>query len=247
MQLRKHSYPTFAKLPNVRFDIERLREEVGKLNEKWVNVFQANRGLCATHHDLAEDNHAHFDQINLTYFEPSLNEFLDLTDLKAECKVIANSDELGSTKTQKYRTKIKRLENLPPAMNEHNWYHPLPLYEGSYIQQAIESQFKSKPIRVRLTRLRAGKHLTPHIDYDTTYAIRIIVPISGTDGVTNVFWPRNQREEYHMPADGSAYFLNIGYKHSVEHDGTEDRVSLMFSLPTQEDIADLALNREPQP
>jgi Aspartyl/Asparaginyl beta-hydroxylase len=242
MQLRKFNYPACAVLPNVKFDIERLRAEVAVLNEQWVNVFQANRGLCATHEDLAQDNHGHFDQINLTYFEPSLNDFLDLSDLKAECKIIANSTTLGLTKTQRHRTKINRLDSLPPAMNEHNWFHQLPIYENSYIKQAIDSQFKAKPIRVRLTRLKAGKYLTPHIDYDTTYAVRIIVPISGTDGVTNVFWPKNERQEVHMAADGSAYFLNVGYKHSVEHNGNQDRIALMFSLPTQEDIQDLVLS-----
>ena len=134
MQLRKFNYPACAVLTNVKFDIERLRSEVASLNEQWVHVFQANRGLCATHQDLAQDNHDHFDQINLTYFEPSLNDFMDLTDLKAECKLIANSDSLGITKTQRHRTKINRLDTLPPAMNEHNWFHPLPIYENSYIK-----------------------------------------------------------------------------------------------------------------
>ena len=83
--------------------------------------------------------------------------------------------------------------------------------------------------------------MTPHIDYDTTYAVRVIVPISGTEGVTNVFWPKNQRLEYNMINDGSAYFLNVGYKHSVEHNGTEDRIALMFSLPTQEDVYPLLI------
>jgi hypothetical protein len=45
-----------------------------------------------------------------------------------------------------------------------------------------------------------------------------------------------------MVNDGSAYFLNVGYKHSVEHNGTNDRIALMFSLPTQEDILPLAIN-----
>ena len=40
-------------------------------------------------------------------------------------------------------------------------------------------------------------------------------------------------------SDGSAYFLNVGLRHSVEHRGTEDRIALMFSLPTQEDIQTL--------
>jgi len=44
-----------------------------------------------------------------------------------------------------------------------------------------------------------------------------------------------------MVNDGSAYFLNVGYKHSVEHNGTEDRIALMFSLPTQEDVYSLLI------
>lgn len=245
MNLRKHYFPACAKLPHIKFDIDKLQEEVRRLNTEWVNVYQANRGLCATHEDLAADNYHHFDQINLTYFEPSLNDILDLTDLKNECKLIANSNELGETRVAKYRTKVNRLDNLPPAMNEHNWHHPLPIYQNSYIKTAIEQQFKSSPVRVRLSRIRAGKYLTPHIDYDTTYAIRIIVPIQGSSDVYNVCWPKNVKEEHNLVADGSAYFLNTGYKHSVEHRGTEDRIALMFSLPTQEDVQSIVLKESP--
>ncbi len=240
---KKYDFPAMAKIPGIKFDIEKLKQEVKRLDEKWVNVFQANRGLCATHNELAESNYHHFKQINLTYFEPTLNEFLELDELRKECRVISTSEELGPTKTRRHKTKIERLDNLPPAMNEHNWFHPLPVYEGSYIQQAIESQFKATPIRVRLTRIEAGKYLTPHIDYDPSYAVRIIVPIMGTENVINVCWPRNQREELNMVSDGSAYFLNTGFKHSVEHNGTEDRIALMFSLPTQEDVECLVVNK----
>lgn len=241
MNYRKFNYPAVAKIPNIKFDIQLLREEVTRLNDKWVNLFQANRGLCATHPELAESNYHHFNQINLTYFEPTHDEFLELTDLREECKVISSSESLGNTKAQRHNTKINRLSTLPPAMNEHNWYHPLAIYENSYIQYAIESQFKAKPIRVRLSRIEPGKFLTPHIDYDTTYAVRVIVPISGTEGVTNVVWPKNQREEYNMTCDGSAYFLNVGYKHSVEHNGSDYRIALMFSLASQEDISPLLI------
>ena len=236
---RKYQLPSVAPIPGIKFDMNKLREEVSRLNSEWVNVFQANRGLCATHEELANDNYHHFDQVNLTYYEQSLTDVLDLTDLKKECKVRANSDDLGKTRIQKYRTKITRAENLPPAMNEHNWYHPLPIYQGSYLKEAIENQFNATPIRVRLTRIRAGKYLTPHIDYGPEYAIRVIVPIQGTSGVYNKVWRKGVEEEYEMPANGSAYFLNIGLKHSVEHRGDEDRISLMFSLPTQEDIETL--------
>ena len=112
-------------------------------------------------------------------------------------------------------------------------------FKASYLKETIEKQFNATPIRVRLTRIRAGKYLTPHIDYGPEYAIRVIVPIQGTSGVYNKVWRKGVEEEYEMPANGSAYFLNVGLKHSVEHRGDEDRISLMFSLPTQEDIETL--------
>lgn len=235
----KYQLPAFARLPNVSFDLGMLRSEMRRLETEWVNLFQANRGLCSNHEDLAENNYHHFDQINLTYYEPTLNTLMDITELKAECKSIARSDSIGSTRIGRHRNKITRSDVLPPAMNEHNWYHPLKVYEDSYIQHAIESQFKAKPIRVRLTRLKPGSNLTPHIDYGPEYAIRIIVPIQGTDGVTNLFWVKNKLEEYNMEADGSAYFLNIGHRHAVRHEGKEDRICLMFSLAGQDDIQDL--------
>ena len=235
----KYQLPTFAKLPGISFDIDAMKSEVKRLESEWVNLFQANRGLCSNHEELAERNYMHFDQINLTYFEPTLNTMMDLSDLKAECKTIARSDSLGKTKVEKFRNKIRRTDVVPPAMNEHNWWHPLKAYEGSYFQHAIESQFKARPIRVRLTRLKPGSDLTPHIDYGPEYAVRVIVPIQGTDGVTNLFWVRNQLEEYQMAADGSAYFLNIGQRHAVNHQGDQDRICLMFSLAGQDDIQTL--------
>jgi len=78
----KYQLPSVAPIPGIKFDIEKLRQEVTRLNEEWVNVYQANRGLCAVHEDLASDNYHHFDQINLTYYENSLNDVLDLTELR---------------------------------------------------------------------------------------------------------------------------------------------------------------------
>lgn len=237
MIYKKRDFPAYARLPNIKFDINELLKDVNIIGDEWTNVYQANRGLCAAHETLANSNYHHFDQISLTYFEQSLNVFEDIETLKNECRTLANSGEIGLTATQRYRAKVTRSKSLHPAMNEHNWFHPLPIYENTeYIKQAIESQFTSTPIRVRLTRIAAGKYLTPHIDYDADYAVRIIVPICGTSGVKNVVNYNGNRIETEMEADGSAYFLNVGFQHSVEHNGMEDRIALMFSLPTQEDV-----------
>lgn len=237
---RRHQLPICAKIPGIKFDIESLKKEMVQISDKWANVFQANRGLCSVHEELADNNYHHFDQITLTYFQESLlEEVKDIKQLKKECSNNSDMFKEGKSKHARYKIQTKRLEGLPPAMNEHNWWHPLDYYKGSYIEKAITSQFEATPIRVRLTRIRAGQYLTPHMDYDTTYAIRIIVPIEGDKDVYNHFWPKNKKVTYELKADGSAYFLNVGYKHSVEHNGDNDRIALMFSLPSQEDIKEL--------
>ena len=86
----KYQLPVCATLPDIKFDLIELKKEVNRLSAEWVNLFQANRGLCSNHHTLDENNYHHFDQINLTYFETTLNKLLDLTELKNECRTLAN-------------------------------------------------------------------------------------------------------------------------------------------------------------
>ena len=81
--------------------------------------------------------------------------------------------------------------------------------QKSHSKEAIEEQFKSTPIRVRLSRIRAGKYSIIHIDYGPDYAVRIIVPIQGTEGVYNKVWRRGVEEEYSLQMV-PAYFLNVG-------------------------------------
>ena len=137
---------------------------------------------------------------------------------------------------ESYREKTKGREGLLKQMNEHNWHHPLPYYKDSYIEKALARFFKSRPIRVRLTRLKKAQAVTPHIDYCPSYAVRIIVPIQGTEGVINTVERRGKINKYHLKADGSAWFINVGFRHSVLHKGKEDRIALMFSLSDQQDL-----------
>ena len=56
---------------------------------------------------------------------------------------------------------------------------------------------------------------------------------------TNYFWRKSKEEAYHLEADGSAYFLNIGFTHTVVNSGKTPRVSLMFSLKDQSDLQEI--------
>ena len=95
---------------------------------------------------------------------------------------------------------------------------------------------------MRLTTLNPKTEITPHIDYNIDYAVRIIVPIWTDEKCLNYFYYRGKKIKLHIPADGYPWFLNVGFKHGVEHLGMKKRTVLMFSLKGIEDIVHLAQN-----
>lgn len=232
---KKYDLPLWAKIPDVRFDIGKLKEEVLRLNSLWMDVIKANEGLFSLHERLAKQTYF-FDQIPLTWHcsKKGANQNQQALSMPLGSDVSSLNQKSLS---QQHRLKTKDRKSLAPVLNEHNWFHPLPHYKGSYIEKALKTLFKSRPLRVRLTRIKKGRDVSPHIDYGPDYAIRVIVPIQGTEGCTNQIERRGKITKFHLKADGSAYFLNVGLLHSVEHRGPKDRISLMFSLPDQRDIA----------
>lgn len=215
----KYKLPNYARL-NLNFDIEKLKKEVEKIDHLFTNVYDANGKLCANHHVLATEVHSFFDQINLTTSK-------NLKKISTnECDTLLN---LNSVKNR-LRQKVTDDEIL-----EKNYNIPEDIYKNSYFEEIINS-FKSPAIRVRLTKLKPNKSLIPHIDYDPSYAVRIIIPIISNPGCINQFWRKNKLEEVWLKNDGSCYFLNTGVKHSVKNISNEERIALMFSLDGIEDI-----------
>lgn len=120
---------------------------------------------------------------------------------------------------------------------EHLYNIPTPEYTGSYFEEIV-TQCKSPASRVRITKLAAGKEIPFHVDYDTSYAVRCICPIYSDELVINRWKRDGQIEEYNL-MPGNAYFLNIAYPHAVFNRSKNPRIALMFSLTSQEDIANL--------
>ena len=131
--------------------------------------------------------------------------------------------EFTSDIKERIRRKEERLFNVPTAE-----------YTGSYFEHIV-NQFKSPAMRVRITKLAPGKQIPYHVDYDPTYAVRVIVPIYTNKDVKNLFKRQDNVEEYYLEA-GHAYFLNTGFSHSVENNSNEPRIALMFSLDGQDDL-----------
>jgi len=134
--------------------------------------------------------------------------------------------------TMSVKERLKRKE-------EHLYNVPTEDYTGSVFEEIV-SQCKSPAIRIRITKLDPGKEVPFHVDYDVNYAVRCICPIYTNKDVVNQFKRDGKIEEYHLEA-GKAYFLNIGYPHSVINKSSEPRIALMFSLENTDDITSLQL------
>ena len=261
---RKYQLPLYKKLPNILFDIKDLRRNVENWSEHWKDVYDANKGLCANHLSLAENSYKCFDQIQLTTYsgrsgngnpnpdsvkkavgDGVISRVQDessnpgFSSAKKSCNQLAEDTLKKFGRIGSYRAKVKDRRLIDPELDEHNWNTPCEIYKDSKIRHTIEKQFSSTPIRVRIVRLRSGYCLPPHIDYDPTYAVRVVVPIVTHRNIKNVFWKHGVKHSVHLPADGSAYFLNVGFRHGVENHSDVDRISLMFSLRSQEDIQDI--------
>ena len=132
--------------------------------------------------------------------------------------------------TTSIKERLKRRE-------EHLYNVPTEDYKGSYFEEIV-TQCKAPASRIRITKLAPGKMIPWHVDYDINYGVRCIVPIYGSDNVINLFKRDNKIEAYTLK-DGTANFLNIGYKHAVINMSKKPRIALMFTLNGTKDIEKL--------
>jgi len=124
---------------------------------------------------------------------------------------------------ERIRRKEERLYNKPTAD-----------YLGSYFEEVVK-QFKAPAMRIRITKLKPQTEIPFHIDYDPTYASRVIIPIYSDKSVVNAFKVRDEVQECYLEP-GRAYFLNTGFSHAVFNRGEHSRIALMFSLDGQQDL-----------
>ena len=77
-------------------------------------------------------------------------------------------------------------------MNESTYTAKTKIYDKyAEIFDSIFSKIKGVSTRARLVKLSSGSNVTPHIDYDPSYAVRIIIPIIADNECLNVFWVKN--------------------------------------------------------
>ena len=191
LKYNKRNYPAIGQL-EVDLDYNLIENFLWDNYDKWQDNFTAHKGLAVASNNIASDTYKDVEHFHLT-----------------ECKT---QEDLGEAK--EYTTKNKLKRNIPYSMDEHNWDEPVSFYEGTALQSHLNEAFQDKLIRVRFSRMYPGGVVPPHIDYNTTYAMRFIIPISGNSGVENHFWYNGEHKVVEMKMK-TCYFLNIGYKHAA--------------------------------
>jgi len=121
-----------------------------------------------------------------------------------------------------------------PVMDERRYTKRKDICTGYW--NDILDTFKSPVTRTRFAYMAPGHSIKPHIDYNTTYSIRLHIPIITNDDSLMCVKTKDGVQKIHMPADGSVYFLNTGMTHWAENNGDAGRIHLVISLNGQEDL-----------
>ena len=229
----KHRLPSHSVINHLSLtpvQLESLINCVHELESEFKSVLEVNKELCGIHHDLASKVYDNFFQISLT---DSTVENKSTTI--EECEVV-DEDIHSRGLIKSYRKRIELTTDSSSPMNESTYTAKTKIYDNyAEIFDSIFSKIKGKSTRARLVKLSSGSHVTPHIDYDPSYAVRIIIPIIADNECLNVFWVKNNIETIAF-TPGKAYFLNTGYKHAVMNFSKHDRYTLLISINGTQDI-----------
>jgi len=237
MRLDRKELPYFKKL-DYRFDMNKLLE-----------AFEPFRDASL------------YDDLNASNPDSAYGDFYNSASKLEHLKKFAKSDEDVINGSQHYRQlsltefdgdrtvravesdnayKTYRKSTNPadpayePVMDERRYTKRKAICSGYW--NDILDTFKAPVTRTRFAYMAPGHSIKPHIDYNTTYSIRVHIPIVTNPDAVMYVKSKGDTHKMHMPADGSAYFLNTGMVHWAENNGTEGRVHLVISLDGQDDL-----------
>lgn len=124
--------------------------------------------------------------------------------------------------------------------DERNYTKPTN-YCNNYFEQIL-NMFNDETCRSGVVCLHPGKFLAPHFDIGPEFVARIQIPlITNRYAVIGVRNPNDKNEwyEYHLPADGSVYFINSGWEHYAVNNGSESRYQIRICLNGQASLANM--------
>lgn len=232
----RSQFPILAKLEGYQFDAARLLADFHALSKthRFNGLMAEYDGLCKTHNKLPKFfmDGEHCPDETAPYSQLALSEFDESYSLEARTERSGSLWDFMHPKRDKIadeRYYRKPIAGLP-----------------SYLESVL-SDFRPYLHRCRFAKLDAGAEVRPHIDYDTTYGVRLHIAIQTNDGCVNGGRAKNgQEEERHIPADGSVWFVNQGVKHWAKNFGQSERIHLIMSLDSQQPIAHLAAREQSQ-
>lgn len=232
----RYELPVIAPL-NIRFNIDRLRQELKEfsqdkvwdgLGSDYANMCEAHTKLPAmffTKEELDGVNHVcDLDWEKTTYRQLSLTEYDDTYDI--------NSRSEKSGTAWDYRVAKK------DSHADERWYRKFKNDLPPYLREVL-SNFPNFH-RSRFALLAPHNQVKPHIDYDTTYGIRLHIALETNEHCFNGGWDKDGNEvKYHIPADGTVWFINPGVKHYAVNGGDTPRNHLIISMDSQKILENL--------
>jgi hypothetical protein len=229
----KHLLPASSILEHCSMDQNTLNELIqciAQLQSEFKTPIEVNKKLCSVHNELTHTSYKNFYQISLTDTSAD-NEEVTFEELDK-----INEQLSAGSMVDSYRRKQKLSTEENNPMNETTFTVKTETYKRyESLFNKVLGQFRGTPTRIRLVKLEAGASITPHIDYDPSYSVRVIIPIMAEPECVNLFWVKNKVEAINF-APGNAYFLNTGYKHAVINYSDKDRYTFMISLKDTKDI-----------
>lgn len=226
----RHDLPVLKKL-DYQFDIDRLRTDLavfgnGKI---WDGLGSDYAHMCETHTKLPkmffkEEELAKVDCVcdldweNTSYQQLSLTEFDETYNLNTRTEM---SGSIWDNKVAKRDPKA-----------DERYYRRLKDEVPSYLREVLGT-FPNVH-RTRFASLAPNSNVKPHIDYDTFYGIRLHIALETNELCFNGGWDKEGNEfKFHIPADGSVWFINPGVKHYAVNNGNTPRNHLIISLDSQ--------------
>lgn len=219
-------FPVISKIKDLQFDSEQLLKDYFKILEtkKYDSLGKEYDGLCKTHNKLPSfflktnentDAHASYSQLALSEWDENYS--LDKRPSRSGTiwdRTYAKKNILADE-----RFYGKPIDGIP-----------------SYLASVLK-EFRPYLHRCRFAKLNPHCEVKPHIDYDTTYSIRLHIPILTNDKCINGGISKdNVIIETALPADGTVWFVNQGVKHWAKNDGDTPRVHLILSIDSQKFI-----------
>ena len=227
----RYELPVMARLHGVSFDIDRLREELALFSRDkiWDGLGSDYAHMCETHTKLPkmffkEEELAGVDCVCDLDWEHSSYQQLSLTEFDESYNLSQRTEMSGSVWDERIAKRDTKADE--------RWYRKLKEDVPSYLQEVLSS-FPGFH-RTRFANLAPYSEVKPHIDYDTLYGIRIHIALETNGECFNGGWDKDGNEvKFHIPADGSAWFVNPGVKHYAINGGDTPRNHLIISMDTQ--------------